>query len=72
MCTYAVKLTCTPHAMGGKDIEALRSAGFADGDILLANRIVAHFNFVNRIALGLGVSFDAAAMRGYRNQSRDS
>lgn len=67
LCAYAVKLTRAPHAMRERDIAALRTAGFADEDILLANLIVAYFNFVNRIALGLGVTFDAAEMRGYRN-----
>lgn len=62
-----MKLTRTPHGMCEKDIAALRTAGFADEDILLANLLVAYFNFVNRIALGLGVTFDAAEMRGYRN-----
>jgi hypothetical protein len=29
--------------------------------------IVAYFNFVNRIALGLGVEFSAAEVAGYKN-----
>lgn len=67
LCAYAAKLTDTPNAMCEKDIAALRTASFTDEDILLANLIVAYFNFVNRIALGLGVTFDEAEMRGYRN-----
>lgn len=64
---YAVKLTGMPDRVEERDVAALRTAGFADEDILLANLIVAYFNFVNRIALGLGVTFDEAEMRGYRN-----
>lgn len=64
---YARKLTQAPASMGESDVAALRFHGFADEDILLANLIVAYFNFVNRIALGLGVGFDAAEVEGYRS-----
>lgn len=67
LCDYAVKLTRTPDRVGERDIVTLRTAGFADEDILLANLIVAYFNFVNRIALGLGVVFDEGEVRGYRS-----
>lgn len=66
LCAYAAKLTRTPNKVDEQDIAALRAAGFADEDILLANLIVAYFNFVNRIALGLGVAFDEDEVRGYR------
>jgi hypothetical protein len=38
----------------------------ADEDILLANLVVAYFNFVNRIALGLGVEHGAEEVSGYK------
>lgn len=63
---YAHKLTVTPSAIGEADISGLRSHGFADADILLANLITAYFNFVNRIALGLGVAFTAEELTGYQ------
>jgi uncharacterized peroxidase-related enzyme len=66
LCAYAVKLTRTPHAMSEGDVTALREAGFTDADTLLVNLIVAYFNFVNRIALGLGVTFDANEVHGYQ------
>lgn len=69
LADYAVKLTRNPGAMREDDVAALRETGFADADILLVNLIVAYFNFVNRIALGLGVSFDADELRGYANTS---
>ncbi len=47
--------------------EALRPAGFSDRDILDLTLIGACFNFVNRIALGLGARFSAAEMSGYRD-----
>ena len=48
------------------DIDGLRASGFADEDILHANLIAAYFNFVNRIALGLGIGYDADEITGYK------
>lgn len=66
LAAYARKLTGAPSTVSPDDIETLRRHGYADPDILLINLIVAYFNFVNRIALGLGVSFDEAEVSGYR------
>jgi uncharacterized peroxidase-related enzyme len=63
---YAVKLTSTPQEVMETDVAALRDAGLADEDILLVNLIVAYFNFVNRIALGLGVGFSEQEVAGYK------
>lgn len=67
LMTWAVKLTRAPARMEDRDFLALSEAGFEDQDILLANLITAYFNFVNRIALGLGVAFDEAEVRDYRS-----
>ena len=53
---YAEKLTLRPGDMREADVEALRRAGFDDGEILEANQIVCYFNYVNRSLNGLGVS----------------
>ena len=53
---YAHKLTLTPAAMVEADVEALRDAGFDDGQILEANQIICYFNYVNRSINGLGVT----------------
>ncbi|MBS0212037.1 MAG: peroxidase-related enzyme [Proteobacteria bacterium] len=66
LCEHAVKLTRSPDRMEAQDVAALRTAGFDDADILLITLIVAYFNFVNRVALGLGVTFDAEEVAGYR------
>lgn len=66
MLQYAVKLTDTPHEVTDRDVAALRDAGLADEDILLINLIVSYFNFVNRIALGLGVEYTDQEMAGYK------
>ncbi len=66
MLDYAQALTLQPARLQQTDIESLRSHGFADADILLLNLIAAYFNFVNRIALGLGVQFDQEEVHGYK------
>ncbi|MGH9196591.1 MAG: carboxymuconolactone decarboxylase family protein [Acidimicrobiia bacterium] len=52
---YTVKLTKDPGEVSADDIEALRSQGFDDLDILDANAQCAHLNYVNRVASGLGI-----------------
>ena len=41
--------------------------GLSDKDILDLTLIVGYFNFVNRIALGLGVGWSAEELSGYRD-----
>ena len=64
---HAEKLTTAPAAMTETDLDELRAEGLTDSDILDLTLIVSYFNFVNRIALGLGVSFSAEELGGYRN-----
>ena len=65
---YAHKLTLTPAAMIEADVEALRDAGFDDGQILEANQIICYFNYVNRSLNGLGVTTKGDIV-GYYAQS---
>lgn len=65
MVEYVLKLTQTPADMDGQDIELLRAAGFADEDILSINLVASYFNFVNRVAMGLGVEFTEDEIKGY-------
>ena len=65
MLDYCVKLTRTPSKVTEDDVENLRTAGYADKDILDINLITSYFNFVNRIALGLGVDFSEVDLVGY-------
>ncbi len=62
---HAEKLTTAPVAMTDSDLDELRTEGLSDKDILDLTLIVAYFNFVNRIALGLGVTFNAEELSGY-------
>lgn len=66
MLDYALKVTRTPAEVGEADVVALREQGLADRDILDINLITSYFNFVNRVALGLGVEFSAEEVAGYR------
>jgi uncharacterized peroxidase-related enzyme len=55
LCDYAVKLTVTPGSMNETDVVALRQRGFNDEQITIAAQVVGYFNYINRIADGLGV-----------------
>ncbi len=68
MCDYAHHLTCQPGQQDASRIDALRAAGLSDSEILDATLVTAYFNFVNRIALGLGVAFDAEELAGYTDE----
>ena len=52
---YAEKLTEEPASVGPDDIDELRSHGFGDQAISSATQVIAYFNYINRIAEGLGV-----------------
>ena len=64
---HAEKLTSAPGAMTESDLGELRAVGLSDTDILDITLIVGYFNFVNRIALGLGVAFTAEELAGYKS-----
>ena len=66
LADYAHKLTTSPASIVEDDIQSLRQNGLDDADILLANLIAAYFNFVNRIALGLGVDCNEDEVKGYK------
>jgi len=58
LVSYAVKLTLRPAEVSLQDIEALREVGLSDRGIHDAANVIAYYNFVNRIALGLGVELE--------------
>lgn len=62
---YATTLTRSPNGTAEADVEALREAGWSDRDILDITLITAYFNFVNRIANGLGVDVTEEEVTGY-------
>lgn len=58
LCRYAVKLTLRPHKMQRGDIDELRGVGFDDRAIVDANQVASYYNYVNRVADGLGVELE--------------
>lgn len=58
LVNYALKLTVHPREVDEQDIASLREAGFSDRAIHDAAAITAYFNFVNRLASGLGVDLE--------------
>jgi uncharacterized peroxidase-related enzyme len=62
---HAEKLTTAPSAMTESDLGELRAVGLSDRDVLDITLITSYFNFVNRIAMGLGVAFSAEETSGY-------
>ena len=55
LCDFAVKLTHLAAEVDEDDIEALRAHDLADVDISDAIQVVGYFNYVTRVADGVGI-----------------
>ena len=55
---YSVALTERPHSIREADLDRLRQAGYTDEAILHACEVASYYNFVNRMADGLGVALE--------------
>ena len=64
-CDFAVCLTTAPGEPTEADVDRLREAGWSDRDVLDIALITSYFNFVNRLATGLGVKVTAEEAAGY-------
>jgi uncharacterized peroxidase-related enzyme len=64
-CDVAARLTRSPDAMTNAEVDRLRDAGWSDRSVLDIVLITAYFNFVNRIATGLGVEVTPDEVAGY-------
>ncbi len=58
MCQWAEKLTKTPGEMSKSDITILEDTGLSQDAISDAAQVVGYFNYINRIADGLGVDLE--------------
>ena len=58
MLDYVAKLTKMPATVCRADVISLREAGFEEVAILQINLIASWFNYINRVADGLGVGRD--------------
>lgn len=59
MLDYVRQLTRDATRLGPADLDALRAVGFSDEAILQITMIASWFNYINRMADGLGVGRDA-------------
>ncbi len=64
-CDFAVCLTTAPAEPTEADVDRLREAGWSDRDVLDIALITSYFNFVNRLATGLGVEVTDEEAVGY-------
>lgn len=58
LCDHAIKLTRTPWLVSQADIDRLRAQGLTDRAVNDATQVIAFFNYINRIADGLGVDLE--------------
>jgi uncharacterized peroxidase-related enzyme len=55
LCDFAVKLTRLAADVDEGDIDALRAQGLSDTDISDAIQVIGYFNYVTRVADGVGI-----------------
>ena len=58
LADYCIRLTRDPGGMEEQHLEPLRKAGLDDTAILWLAEVVSYFNYVNRMADGLGVELE--------------
>jgi uncharacterized peroxidase-related enzyme len=55
LCDFAAKLTRAPATISAADMDLLRSHGLDDAAIHDAIQVIGYFNYINRIADGVGI-----------------
>ena len=55
LCELAAKLTRRQHQMSPADLDILRDSGYTDRAIHDAVQVIGYFNYITRVADGLGV-----------------
>ena len=68
---YTEKLTISPGKVEAADLEAAKSAGATDGEILEVNQVCAYFCYSNRTINGLGVTLAGDIVGYYKHHQKD-
>jgi len=55
LCKFAEKLTVNPSKINKKDIDSLKAFEFNEIEISEIVQVVSYFNYINRVADGLGL-----------------
>jgi uncharacterized peroxidase-related enzyme len=55
LCDFAVKLTALASEVDQADIDALHARGLSDTDVSDAIQVIGYFNYVTRVADGVGI-----------------
>jgi uncharacterized peroxidase-related enzyme len=63
LCDFAVKLTHLAAEIDATDVDALRAVGLADREVSDAIQVIGYFNYVTRVADGVGIE-DEPEWRG--------
>lgn len=66
LCLLARDLTMNPELSSQQKVNKLKEKGLTDRIILDATLVIAYFNFVNRIVLGLGLAINEEEIKGYK------
>lgn len=64
-------LTLAPGQMSDRKVAALREHGFSDAQITVATQVIGYFNYINRVAEGLGVDQESWMDVPYSEWRRD-
>jgi uncharacterized peroxidase-related enzyme len=59
LCDFAVRLTHLAADVDETDVDALRAVGLSDRDISDAIQVIGYFNYVTRVADGVGIENEA-------------
>ena len=60
----------SPSQVAPADVDELLSAGLTARDVIDTNQVVAYFNYVTRVAEGLGVELEDHSSKDRRRRAR--
>ena len=67
ICYFAEKLTLNPGGINRSDIQKLKETGYVDKEVSEIVQIISYFNYINRVADGLGLEpEDFIDEKGYK------